>query len=75
MSRVNWPEIIKSIRKHWLTAIITVSSVVMVFIFAGYWFDWTGFNGYNQVTVAHILNGANAGTVTRTEEYQPGKTL
>jgi len=75
MSRVNWPEVRRSIRKHWLTAIITAFIVVIVFIFAGYRFDWTGFNGYNKVTIVHILSGANAGTVTRTEEYQPGKTL
>jgi len=24
--------------------------VVIVFIIIGYWFDWTSFNGYNQVT-------------------------
>lgn len=75
ISRVNWPEVRRRIRKHWLTAIITAFLVVMVFIFAGYWFDWTGFNGYNKVTITHILSGANADTVTRTEEYQPGKTL
>src|SRR5204863_8728303 len=25
------------------------------------------------VTITHIISGTNAGTVTRTEEYQPGK--
>jgi len=47
----------------------------MVLIFAGYWFDWTGFNGYNKVTIAHTISGTNAGTVTKSEEYQPGKAL
>src|SRR6266566_3236374 len=49
--------------------------VVIVLIIAGYWFDWTGFNGYNKVTIAHTISGTNAGTVTKTEEYQPGKAL
>ena len=35
----------------------------------------TGFNGYNKVTITRIISGTNSGTVTRTEEYQPGKTL
>src|SRR6266700_249485 len=49
--------------------------VVITLIIAGYWFDWTGFNGYNKITTAHIISGTNAGTTTRTEEYQPGKAL
>jgi hypothetical protein len=49
--------------------------VVIVVIIIGYWFDWTGFNGYNQVTITRTISGTNAGTVTRTEEYQPGKAL
>jgi uncharacterized protein YjbI with pentapeptide repeats len=49
--------------------------VVIALIIVGYWFDWTGFDGYNKVTIAHIISGTNAGTVTRTEEYQPGKAL
>ena len=56
-----------------VTAIVLV--VVIALIIAGYWFDWTGFNGYNQVTIAHTISGTNAGTVTKTEEYQPGKGL
>jgi Pentapeptide repeats (8 copies) len=63
------------IRKHRVAAIITAFVIVMVLIFAGYWFDWTGFNGYNKVTITHIISGTNAGTVTKTEEYQPGKGL
>ena len=49
--------------------------VVIVLIIIGYWFDWTGFNGYNKVTITHTISGTNAGTVNRTEEYQPGKAL
>jgi uncharacterized protein YjbI with pentapeptide repeats len=63
------------IRKHWIVAIIVVFVVLMALIFVGYWFDWTGFNGYNKVTITHIISGTNAGTVTKTEEYQPGKAL
>ncbi|MEO8954174.1 MAG: pentapeptide repeat-containing protein [Ktedonobacteraceae bacterium] len=56
-----------------VTAIILV--VVIALILAGYWFDWTGFNGYNKVTITHIISGTNVGTSTRTEEYQPRKAL
>jgi len=49
--------------------------VAIALIIAGYWFDWTGFNGYNQVTIAHTTSGPSAGTVVRTEVYQPGKSL
>jgi uncharacterized protein YjbI with pentapeptide repeats len=54
---------------------VVVLVVVIALIIAGYWFDWTGFNGYNQVTITHTISGTNAGTVTKTEEYQPGKGL
>lgn len=49
--------------------------VIIMLIFIGYWFDWTGFNGYDKVTTAHTISGPNAGTAFKTEEYQPGKTL
>ena len=52
-----------------------VCVVVIVIIIIGYQFDWTGFNGYDKVLITHIISGTNAGTVTRTEEYQPGKGL
>src|SRR6266702_1997874 len=52
-----------------------VCVVVIVIIFIGYQFDWTGFNGYNKVTITHIISGTNAGTVTKTEEYHPGKSI
>src|SRR5450759_1578827 len=56
-----------------VVAIVLV--VVIALIIVGYWFDWTGFNGYNKVTITHTISGTNAGTVTKTEEYQPGKAL
>ena len=67
----------QQIQKHRVTIVVgaIVCAVVIVIIIIGYQFDWTGFNGYNKVTTTHIVTGANAGTVTRTEEYQPGKGL
>ena len=58
-----------------IVAIVLVMVVVIAFIIIGYWFDWTGFNGYNKVTITHTISGTNTGTITRTEEYQPGKGL
>ncbi len=49
--------------------------VVISIIIAGYWIDWTGFDGYKKVTITQTISGINAGTVTKTEEYQPGKAL
>ena len=54
---------------------IAIAVVAVVLIIVGYWFDWAGFNGYTQVSTIHTLSGPTAGTVTRTEAYQPGKTL
>ena len=54
------------------TAIIVVAVALII---VGYWFDVTGFNGYTQVTTIRTLSGPTAGSVTRTEVYQPGKTL
>ena len=67
----------QQIKKHRIAirVIVIVLEVVIALIIAGYWFDWTGFNGYNKVTIAHTISGTNAGTVIRTEEYQPGRTL
>ncbi len=57
-------------------AIITAIIVVAVaLIIVGYQFDVTGFNRYTQVSTIRSLSGPLAGTVTRTEAYQPGKTL
>src|SRR5258708_5037219 len=67
----------QQIKQHWVA--IGVVGIVLVavitLIIDGYWFDWTGFNGYNKVTIAHTISGTNAGTVIKTEEYQPGKAL
>jgi len=49
--------------------------VVIALVFAVAWFNGTGFDGYNQVTTAHTISGPSAGTVVRTEVYQPGKSL
>jgi hypothetical protein len=70
----SWWQIIK---QHQVT--IGIVAIVLVFfvslIIVGYQFDWTGFGGYNKVTITHTISGTNAGTVTKTEEYQPGKAL
>ena len=67
----------QKIKQHWVAigVIAIVLVVVISLIIAGYWFDWTGFNGYNKVTIVHTISGTNAGTVIRTEEYQPGRAL
>jgi uncharacterized protein YjbI with pentapeptide repeats len=56
-----------------VTAAIIVVAVALIIV--GYQFDVTGFNGYTQVSTIRSLSGPSAGTVTRTEVYQPGKTL
>jgi hypothetical protein len=71
--RTWWQQIMQHRVAVGVVAIVLV--VVIALIIAGYWFDWTGFNGYNKVTTTHIISGTNAGTVTRTEEYQPGRAL
>src|SRR6266700_1252041 len=71
---LSWWEQIKQHR----VAIVVVGIVLMVVIalvFAVVWFNGTGFDGYNQVTTAHTISGPSAGTVVRTEVYQPGKAL
>ena len=67
----------QQLKKHRVAigVVAVVLVVVIALIFAGYWFDWTGFNGYNKVTITHTISGTNAGTVTKTEEYQPGRAL
>ena len=49
--------------------------VAIALIIPVVWFNGTGFDGYNQVTTEHTLSGPSAGTVVRTEVYQPGKSL
>ncbi len=67
----------QQIKKHRVAIgiVATVLAVIVALIIIGYQFDWTGFGGYNKVTTTHIISGTNAGTVTKTEEYQPGKGL
>jgi len=67
----------QEIKRRRVAIIVTIAIVVVAvaLIIVGYLFDWTGFNGYNEVTIARIITGTNAGTVTRTEAFQPGKTL
>jgi uncharacterized protein YjbI with pentapeptide repeats len=57
--------------------IIVVLFALIASIFAAYKFGWgwTGFDGYNKVSTRHTISGPLSGTVTRTEEYQPGKAL
>src|SRR5258708_25361959 len=55
-----------------VTIAIVVVAVALIIV---YRFDWAGFNGYTQVSTIHTISGPTAGTVTRTELYQPGKTL
>jgi hypothetical protein len=72
--RLKWWQQLKQHRVA-IGVVAIVFVVVIVLIIAGYWLDWTGVNGYNKITVAHTISGINTGTVTRTEEYQPGKGL
>jgi uncharacterized protein YjbI with pentapeptide repeats len=62
-------------RRVAIAVTIAIIAVAIALIIVGYWFDVTGFNGYTQVSTIHTLSGPTAGTVTRTEMYQPGKTL
>ena len=64
------------IRKYWIgTLIIVFVIALMIFILLESLINGSGFNGYNQVTIAHTISGPSAGTVVRTEVSQPGKTL
>src|SRR2546422_9244703 len=70
----SWWQQIKQHRRA-IGVVGMVLVVVITLIIVGYLFDWTGFNGYYKVSTVHTISGPSAGTVTRTEEYQPGKTL
>ena len=68
----------QQLKQYWVAIVVVaivlvLVIVVIVLIIIGYRLNWTGFNGYNQVTITRTISGTNAGTVTRTEEYQPGK--
>src|ERR1700686_3283352 len=67
----------QKIRQRRSVIIITTGIIVVAIalIIVGYLFDWSGFNGYTQVSIVHALSGPAAGTVTRTEAFQPGKSL
>jgi hypothetical protein len=58
-----------------IIGLIVALVVVIALIIAVVLSNGTGFNGYNKVTTAHTISGTNAGTVIKTEEYQPGKAL
>ena len=67
-----WQKIRK--RPAFIVVIIACISVI-VFIIIVTWLNGTGFEGYDKVTTTRVISGPTAGTVTKTEEYQPGKTL
>ncbi len=69
----SWWQQIKKHRVAIGVGIVLVGGIVLGFAVA--WFNGTGFDGYNQVTTAHTISGPSAGTVVRTEVYQPGKAL
>lgn len=66
----------RQMREHWVIAIIAALVVVIVLIITGYIFNWgwLGVNGFNKVTIATDFSSSPP-KITRTEEYQPGKTL
>ncbi len=49
--------------------------VAIALIIAEVWLNGTGFDGYYQVTTARTISGPSAGTIVRTEVYQPAKSL
>jgi len=66
----------KKIKQHWVAVAVTIAIIlVLTLIIICIWFNGTGFNGYTQVSTIRTLSGPTAGTVTRTETNQPGKTL
>jgi hypothetical protein len=67
----------RQIKQHRVANVVVgiVLVVVVALIIAVVWSNGTGFNGYNQVTTARTISGPSAGTVVRTEVYQPGKSL
>jgi len=72
----SWWELIRKYRRATgVGAIVLIVVVVIALIIVVVLSNGTGFNGYNKVTIAHTISGTNAGTVIKTEEYQPGKAL
>jgi uncharacterized protein YjbI with pentapeptide repeats len=70
-----WEQIQKYRRAIGVVAIVLVVVVVIALIIIVVLSNGIGINGYNKVSTVHTISGPSAGTVTRTEEYQPGKTL
>lgn len=71
-SVLRWQQIWRHRRAIGFVAIAL--AVFILLIVAGYWFDWTGFGGYNKVSTATEITSSPQ-KITKTEEYQPGKTL
>lgn len=66
----------QKIRQRWVAIVVTTAIMVTIaVIIVCLWFNGAGFNGYTQVSTIRTLIGPTAGTVTRTETNQPGKTL
>ena len=53
---------------------ITLVAVIALIII-GYSNDWTGFNAYTKLWIAHMTNSASSPTFIRIEENQPAKTF
>jgi uncharacterized protein YjbI with pentapeptide repeats len=63
------------IRKHWIAAIIIALVIAVMFlIFSESLINGSGFNGYYTILTTRTISGSPP-TITRTEIYQPGKTL
>ena len=63
------------IRKHWIVAVIIALVIAaMVLIFIESLINGAGFNGYYTTSTTRTIS-RSLQTITRTETYQPGKTL
>jgi len=61
--------------KHRKLTFMVTAIFLVVFIFIGYLFDWTGFGGGTQITISRVVSGPSSGTVTQIKVHQQGKTL
>jgi uncharacterized protein YjbI with pentapeptide repeats len=75
MLRAWWEQMQKYRRAIGVVVIVLIVVVVIALMIVVVLSNGSGFNGYNKVSTVHTISGPSAGTVTRTEEYQPGKTL
>jgi len=73
--RAWWEQMQKYRRAIGVVVIVLIVVVVIALMIVVVLSNGSGFNGYNKVSTVHTISGPSAGTVTRTEEYQPGKTL